>query len=368
MDNDPLLILFVDGLPHERLSECEYLSTLSGESVTPGFGYSVNQQAMLFSGLTPDDIGVFGEWNYEPSDTTEWLATALSPLDRIRRISPTLDRGVHYLLDRKLGYECANIPFGSLRYFERTGQYPLTDAYDRQTIMDCGEIQTVMYDFADVPYQEKDERAAQTAREKIDSGTRRLLVSLPRVDSTGHVEGMDSPEYRSALRGLDARCRDLVSHFRDRYPGGRVVVCSDHGMAGADETVDLKLDDEFGRPDSDLVYFYDSVYLRAWTDDKATSERLRTYLREADCGRLLLEPDRQRYGLQRPIHGDVVFVLKEGYSFAPNYFGLRPMEAYHGYHPENTSQHGVFLTDGFDVETDPSTLLSAYEFLSENVC
>lgn len=356
-----VLILFIDGLPYNQVEKTSYLRSLEGTSVRPGFGYSVNQQAELFAARSPDDLGYFGEWTHVPG--TE-RSRSLSLLGSIRRASPFVDRGIHYILDRKLGIKCANIPFGALPLFERVGQYPLTDAFNEETVLDRYGVERIVPDFEPIPYDEKDEVATERAVEAIRSGVGSLLVSLPGLDGTGHNHGVGSTEYDNRLRKVDEHCRRIVSEFKSANPDASVVVVSDHGMANATQTVDLGLEERFGPPSPEsVVYFYDSLYLRCWSSDGATRREVETYLESKDVGEVLDHSTREANGVSDRAHGDVLFVLDEGYSFAPNYFGLRSMSAYHGYHPGNESQQATFLHDGFAPPTEPSRLENVYETL-----
>lgn len=356
-----VLILFVDGLPYGQIGKTSYLQTLKGTSVRPGFGYSVNQQAELFADSSPDDLGYFGEWTHILGTERSF---PLSLLGSMRRVSPIVDRGVHYVLDRKLGIECANIPFGSLPLFERVGQYPLTDEFDEETVLDRYGVERIVPDFEPIPYDEKDKVATQRAVEVIRSGVGNLLVSLPGLDGTGHNHGVGSAEYDNRLREVDEHCRRIVSEFERVNQNPSVVIVSDHGMANANRTVDLGMEERFGPPTPEsVVYFYDSLYLRCWVDDEADRREVESYLESKNVGEVLEHSVREANGVSNRAHGDVLFILDEGYSFAPNYFGLQSMSAYHGYHPDNESQQATFLHHGFTPRTEPNRLSDVYGIL-----
>ena len=62
-------------------------------------------------------------------------------------------------------------------------------------------------------------------------------------------------------------------------------------------------------------------------------------------GNILSESQRREAGVLDSRFGDGIFLLNEGYGFCPNFFGFRPLKAYHGYEPQLKKSRGVLATN-----------------------
>lgn len=350
----PFLIIFIDSLPYRFLSRTDFMASLPGKyEITPGFGYSVNIDAELFAGLRPDDLGYFGEWNYAPEKTPDRKEKLLSRLGFVRRWSPLLDRALHYGLEW-LGLRYANIPFESLSLFERTGTYLLSGEWGGENLLDGFHFQTTLPGLLSLPYGKRDRSSYRRAGDIIRKGGKRIFVFFPDLDGIAHRRGIQSSSYWEKVRWLDEACRRLTEDFLARHPKGKVALLSDHGMAEFEEKVDLGLEEKFGKPDPEkLVYFYDSLYLRVWFPDPSLKEEVRSFLEENKSGFVLSREERRSFGLADPSLGEIIFLLREGFAFSPNYFGTRLHRAYHGYHPRLKSQKSILLLNGPELKKKP---------------
>ncbi len=78
--NAPILIIFIDALPHDRgVGIVKKLNSTVHSRSVPGVGYSINVKSELFAGMNPDEVGYFCEWNYNPSKSTPALVSLLTP-------------------------------------------------------------------------------------------------------------------------------------------------------------------------------------------------------------------------------------------------------------------------------------------------
>lgn len=361
----PILIIFVDSFPYRYLKQTKFMNSFANRyKITPSFGYSVNLHAELFAGLRPDDVGYFGEWNFAFQNGRSWRDKIIAKLSFIRALSPFWDRGIHYALNRFLNYECANIPFHSLHLFSRTGKYPLRGNWEHKTIFDEFNFTTVVPDYLPLPLGQKDKYSYAKVLEAIDHGSEKIFVSLPDLDGTAHKFGTDSSQYKERIEWIDSHTEKLAERFLNRYPQGRITILSDHGMANAKEGINFRLERRFGKPDlNKAVYFYDDLYLRIWGQDSSLKRELVDFLQGTKSGYILTPEERAFWGLSNPKLGEIIFLLKEGYAFAPNYFGLHLHCAYHGYHPKLESQKGILLYSGSAIGHEPKYLIDVYNVL-----
>lgn len=61
-------------------------------------------------------------------------------------------------------------------------------------------------------------------------------------------------------------------------------------------------------------------------------------------GLTVSEKYRDIKGIKQRKHGDIIFVLSQGYAFSPNYFGYSKMKGYHGYLKYDSSHQGILAT------------------------
>jgi hypothetical protein len=174
-----------------------------------------------------------------------------------------------------------------------------------------------------------------------------LYVSLVDLDSISHEWGLASAEYGAHEALIAQGVERLVTRFRHLHgQDAQVVVLSDHGMAPVTATIGLEIEAKLGRPGWDsYLYFVDSTMIRVWCYDPHVRQAADDLLGGLESvGRLTTAEEREGWGLAERHAGDLIYVLHEGLVFEPNFIGRGVPRAMHGYHPDNASQHGVFLS------------------------
>lgn len=350
------LILFVDALPFDDLARMPRLAAWPWRSrLRPGFGYSINLQPELFAGLTPDELGFFGEWTFDP---------ARAPGRRYRRLLPALDRLCRpYLLNRGLqsiltrryrpGRIMPNLPLARLGDFAIHGEKLEDPGFGHPTLFSRHPALRAIA----VPALTKgrrDEAAAAEGLAAIEAGADRLYLPLVDLDGIGHSDRRSGPRWAAHLAALDAWVDTLSERFLARWPEGDVFVVSDHGMADVRGGVRLALEQVAGPPGRDrYLYFSDSTLLRVWVFDPALGPPIAEHIASSEVAALVSHEERQAYGLVNPAFGDFIAVLDEGLCFQPSSFARNIPAAMHGYHPQVASQHAVFLHRGAHPPTAP---------------
>lgn len=362
------LIVFVDGLGADVAAERGLFSDLPDHrAIVPGVGYSVNIQAELFAGTSPDQAGFFCHWQYAPAGS------------RFRRLRPLLeawsamvpshgwvDVQAHRLLARglpahRLGVDTLRIPFRELPWLGRAGEYHTVTG-------DCDLFRAahlVSWAKTGQPAGRRDpvvfEAALDLLRRRVD---RPVVTTLVDLDAIGHDPGPGSPAFEAATRVLDARVRALVSALDAYAPGAPVVVLSDHGQSPVTGAVDLAAEGGLprilGRPRPDRwTWFVDSTIARVWSPDVARLEAARAYL--GPRAHVLSEAERRRFGVIDPRFGDVIAIAPEGTVFRPSHFAGRAMpRGMHGYHPDARSQWAAWASRGIE-PPPPSAPLAPIE-------
>jgi hypothetical protein len=341
----PSLIVFIDCFPRDVAGDW-FLPELPGRSaVRPGFGYSVNIVAELFAGTTPDDLGYFNLFQYEPEN--RWLRRAapalrlLSPL----RLWYLADRVAHRLVSRRWGF-AGNIPFRYIGWFEPAGVYPFSPAFGRPTLFHAPAFDGGRVFHSDLkgvrpPHRDRAlvDRALAAVRPE-----RSVFLSLSDLDATAHAHGVGSPQFQARAGELDVWLRELVERFRDANPDGYVAVVSDHGASNPHGPFDLGVERRFGpaRPGR-YVHFLDATLARFWVGDAGLRAEMAAWLGEMREGTLVTEEERAEYGITSRRFGDLVWVVGEGYGISPSFLGRGVSKALHGYHPALPSQQALFV-------------------------
>lgn len=343
------LIIFVDALPFQDLAKLPGLRSWPWQAeLQPGFGYSINLHAELFAGLTPDEVGFFGEWTFDPER---------APGRRYARLLPLLDAMARpYLLNRGLqtiltwryrpGYRMPNLPLARLADFAHVGRKVDRGDFGHPTLFHRHPRLQVV-DVAGLRKGLRDAALFERAQQLIASGVEQLFVPLPDLDGIGHQHGTASAAWRAHLERIDGWAQALASHFLERHPRADVFLLSDHGMADVRQGLRLDLTRELGPERRDrYLTFTDSTLLRAWVFDTRLENSLAEALAKVEGLHVLSPDERAAFGLTSPAFGALIAVLEEGICFQPSTFARHIPRAMHGYHPDRRSQHGVLLYQG----------------------
>ena len=349
------LVFFVDALPFvavARLLTGELRRTFSSaKPMAPSIGYSVNLHQEMFAGRRPDDAGFFGVRNR--------LEHAVNlPYRKIRRVqaafrtlAPQLDRYSRPVWNRILRWETDFIPLHLVENFAPAIPDLLVTESSTALFQRPGWERAVA-DLTGAGGLMADQVAMDRARALASTTRSHLFVALTSPDRIGHKHGCPSPE-------MDSVAGRMLSHFLEimglmERNGGveDATLVSDHGMSTVNETLRCGIESQVPGCGANWLCYYDSLYLKVWSDEQSLIDDARAYL-EPLPGRVLTEGDRVRLGVSNPEFGDLIFVLDEGTAFAPNFFARRVSKGYHGYVWYGDPHMGLFLST---LRTEQSTI------------
>lgn len=349
----PLLLVLVDGLPHERLDRAKapFLTGLSLSSVRPGMGFSCNIYPEMLAGRQPDDLGYLNKWTLAPDAGEIRVRTgaARAALDWATGWDPRVSRGGRILLERAMGHRRSldNIPFRFLPYFRENDEKGIFAKPAYKTLFSQGEWQFFLGNRIRAEPGSRDEIALKNALEGMKAGSN-VFVMFADVDAMGHKTGTGE-RFEQQIAAADGFCQRLVEAFRTlNGPDAPIAFFSDHGMKQVreDGRVVLDLEGMFGRASpSTFLYFLETVMLRLWFPDPTLREPILDHLRGLNVGRFLSGEERRQFGVKNKGFGEEIFLLEEGRVFYPSFFGGRFPRAVHGYHPAEPSQQAFLATD-----------------------
>lgn len=354
----PSLIIFIDGFPFRHLDQTSFIISLPHKKpLIPGIGYSVNIKAELFAGILPDQAGFFCEWGCFPKQSRVRASSLWDLLGQFRRW-PEIDRALHKIIN-KATY-VANIPFNYLRYFREIGKSVYASDFPVPTIFTLTDsMQMVLADTEPLPSPKRDEVAFLKTYCLIEQGFSNVFVSFVGLDSIAHRFGTQSPEYSQMVKKLDVWVQKLVVHYRQRWPESHIIILSDHGMSETHAGVDINLEMEkkIGKAGPETyLYFQDLTIMRVWIFNERLQPSIAEYLASKKEGQIISSEERTEFGITSRESGDFIYCLNDNLVFAPNFLGLKPTKAMHGYHPYLESQLGILLYQGEEKFDLPDTV------------
>ena len=339
-----MLIIFIDSFPYDFLERTHYLKTfIDKKRLIPGLGYSRNVIPELLAGKQADTLGYFNEWALASINNRHMREKTLGKLLRYVHFYPLLNLVLHRGL-RLLTERFINIPFHLQGYFSRNKGSVFEDAISPK-FSHLPNFEVILSERIGVKFGQRDKLALQCAQRTI-LNKKSLFLSLVDLDGFAHKYGTYSNEYLAHIHFLDEQLTKLVSSYKTVFGSkSKIMVISDHGMSDVKHGVNLRIEQVIGPAKfSSYLYFIDSTMIRFWVLNEGIRKRIETYLDNLSIGKIINKPERKKYGLSLRSAGDILYVLDEGYIFAPDFFRHRKAKAMHGYHPDYPSQHGIFLS------------------------
>ena len=306
----------------------------SVQKIKPGIAYSSNLHYLLFDGKTPDDVGFFTDycWRKAEYNNPGKMKNSLDQIDTLNNL--------YRAFERKFTKRHDNIPFGERAFFECKGKYKF---------MEPGEC-TVFGRKVVKAYKKTAEESFDEAEEQVTRGEKGIVVVLEILDHVGHEVGSEGTKYVDAAKMVIERTKNLFNHFKEKNPEGVCILISDHGMGDVLTGVDVlnPMKRLFGLPGEKYQVYNDSLYLRIWADSNEMLFKIGNYLNKIGCLNQIDESNRKKYGVTKHEFGDLIYVLKNGYYFNPNCFGVSlrgGVAGLHGYMEPLDQVSGILVTE-----------------------
>ncbi len=333
------LIVFIDALPYQKIKALTNLRELGHlYKVVPGVGYSVNLHYEIFEGKTPDQLKFLNYW-ITAKNLLRWPVIFKVFCDSHNRLFWG-DKFIHKIL-RKIRLNKANIPFPYIGYFKRI--HPEKDNL-RAFFDEYHEVITSQN------IKEKkglrDLIALNLAHEKIKEKSKNcLVVGLFDLDYMGHEYGTNDERYIRFLRIIDNKVSTLVKEFKN-YGGKDYYILSDHGMGDIKKEIQLVPEKTLGLTSkSSYIYFLDSTIARFWIFDTKLKNKIANFLNKLGEGIIINEKERKKFGISSKEFGDIIFILKDGFVFYPNFVSYAVQKASHGNLSSDDNQKGILISN-----------------------
>lgn len=336
------LSIFIDALPYTEMEEAyvDWFENMQLAKLCPNIAYSSSLHWQLYCNKYPDERGVLVDWARVPEQnrTVRFLATVLCPLDSLGNLGMYSRK----FLDRVVfkSNKFANIPYKFRKDFSECGKYLFWDqkTYGAEQIFDGYTV--ISQDEGHISFEETVRKAYMA----IEAGDKNIFVATGFADQLGHT-CRRGEIYHKRIKPYMDEMHNVIAAYAKLNPDEEIIVVSDHGMSTICEKVDISLEKKFGKQSKKTYLAYsDSAILCVWCEDEKLRKDIADYLATRSEGHLLSEEERDKYQASNRNFGDLIFILREGYVFAENWFGksLRkpnPSGAgMHGFWPEPSAK------------------------------
>lgn len=320
-------------------------------------GYSFAIQSCLLSGKYPEETNHWMPYFYSPKGSPLLFKTfnkigKVFPLDMLPFLRYFMVRGSRKFFLRD-GAQANNIPLCEI---DRMALYPyyymyelpffselqrLLDKTSRTKLSYIGppKIRTQLYNCL-LQYIKTSEHESEV-----------IIAYDDTLDALGHMFGPYSPQCLHYAESLD----HILSVIYQRLAGifGRELmffIFSDHGQCECSYQFNLlsELDKKKLKLSDDYLCFIDATLALFWPRDNVVKEKILEILGEIKIGKVIDETLQKRYHIRfnDERYGEIIFVLKPGGTFLPNFFSpFNAMKGLHGYLPEEEVQKGYLISN-----------------------
>mgnify|MGYP001563117384 FL=1 len=351
------IVVFIDALGWEVLRNRRFLEEeLPFRSkLRSVLGFSSACVPSILTGNQPRD---HGHWSFfyhtrerspfRPLRLLRWLPRGMTDRGRVRNwISKVVKRAYGFQ-----GYfQLYNMPFKLIDrfdYCEKRDLFRPGGMNKGKSIFDHLEGSGVSFHCSD--WRQPEDTNLESLQDSLVKGEISFaFLYLASMDGLLHQVGKSSKQVDDKLEWYEHRLRKLMALAREHYSEVRLFVCSDHGMATVEQSVDIgwkvkALGLHEGR---DFFATYDSTMARFWFYSDTARQRISTLLSNMTEGRILTDKELQALGcdFDNQQYGELIFLLDAGVIIVPSHMGTQPITGMHGYHPDHPDSDASLLSN-----------------------
>lgn len=319
-------------------------------------GYSFAIQSCMLSGKYPEETNHWLPYFYSPRESPILFRTlnkvgAVFPIDRFSAVRHLMvDQIRRFLL--KEGVRTNNVP---LTMIDKLALYPyyymceLPFFNELKELLDkkCQASLTYM----GPPKLKKHLYGSLLKYIRASKYENELIIAYDdALDGLGHRFGPYSTECLDYANSLDRLLFRVYEKLEKRFGKSLTfLVFSDHGQCRRAHSLDLlsELQRKALHFAEDYLCFVDATMALFWPQSVLVKEKILNILHEMKIGKVVDEDLRERYHIKfnDARFGEIIFVLKPGGTFFPNFFSpFSAMRGLHGYFPEDEVQKGFLIS------------------------
>ncbi len=351
------IVVFIDALGWEVLRDRRFLEDeLPFRSkLRSVFGFSSACVPSILTGKQPRDHGHWSFFYHTRARSPfralrllRWLPGSLTDRGRVRH---WISKQVKRVYGFQGYFQLYNMPFALIDrfdYCEKRDLFRPGGINKGESIFDRLERSGTKYHCSD--WRKPEESNLASLKASLTGGEISFaFLYMASMDALLHQVGKSSDRIDVKLVWYEERLREIIALAREHYEEVRLFVCSDHGMATVERTVDvggqvatLPLDE--GR---DFIATYDSTMARFWFYTDEARRRITGLLANIPEGRILPEDELASLGCDFDAHqyGELIFLLDAGVIIVPSHMGTKPITGMHGYHPDHPDSDASLLSN-----------------------
>jgi len=307
--NDPKtlsMVVFIDALGWEVLKGRKFMEEElpHRRKLRSTFGFSSACLPSILTGKQPRDHGHWSYFYYSPKQSPfrplRWLNILPRKLADRGRVRNAISKLVKRFYGFTGYFQLYNMPFdkiGSFDYCEKQDIFAPGGMNQGESIIDLLAASDRPYHVSDWR-QGEEENLAAAARD-IDRGEIEFaFLYMASMDGLLHQVGKESEQVDEKLAWYEEQLRALLGKAREQYDDVRLFICSDHGMATVNGSIDLMsrieaLGLRFGK---DYAATYDSTMGRFWFKNDTARARIVEVLKATPEGRILSDAELSALG------------------------------------------------------------------------
>ena len=358
------LIICIDGLGFDLISKenTPFLYKFGREnnlSVLKTFFAFTGIEYSFFMGNTPKENGIWLE--FSKSQNSVFNNPLLKFFSFNKKLRTYL--GALIQLSNKRTYISAlhNIPAEKLKYFDssaKEGLWKLPYFQEKAFSFYKWPFLITKSDYAYASRNtEKRKREKRKIIFKYESDNERLerlmkeggkevyYTQLMSIDKTIHKFGKNSKETREALFKIDKIIGKHLKKFLEGNPNSQIIIWGDHGFADIKKYINLE---GILPKRRDYPYFIAGTTASFWFKNSEVKKEITEILSKIKEGKILNLKAAEKYKIPfSKKYGDIVFYIKKGNYFFPNFYQREREErflAMHGY-PDDKELDGFLITN-----------------------
>lgn len=353
--NKLTLVIFIDALGWEVLKTRQFLETElpHRQKLKSVLGYSSACVPSILSGKLPQD---HGHWSFffANNDNSPFKGLSLLrflPFQSRGRVRNKISKWLKGILGWTGYFQLYNMPFSHIDrfdYCEKNDIFADDGMNKGSQIFEYCQQQGVSYHVSD--WHVSEDVNIQSLKDDITKKHPAFaFLYLADMDGLLHQVGKASPEVDTKLDWYEQQLREVIDLAKQEYGEVDINICSDHGMATVEKTIDLMSRIEalpltFGEQ---YLAAYDSTMARFWFYDDTARQQIETVLNGCTEGQILADAELARLGcdFDNQQYGELVFLLDAGTIICPSHMGTQPVTGMHGYHPDHADSDAVLLSN-----------------------
>ena len=354
--------------------------------IYPSTGYC--EIVEYVSGLDSDDhryfaqINVKKDWQQQSNRSSllmKFIDTLFirNPINKIRKVGGAFrlitDPFINWILDFYVTKEISRvrykIPLQLLPFLEPTEskyKYDSDEFFGDLNLFSKLNSVGVSYDLSMFVEDNKivgtdDSRMSDLLDKVVSKKLQDFTMLYLGYGEIAHFTGTESPYFHEKLKGYDSKLEELYLALEDNYDDFDLLIVGDHGMIDVNSSINMypvlsQMEEELNLTRfEDYLFFLDSTLLRIWVKQEKMHllPEINTFMVKALGESYEAEEKCIDYLNQfKKDYGDLIYMLKPGVMFFPDFFNQKVNKGMHGYFNYHKGQQGMLLHMGSNVQSN----------------